>query len=250
MFYFVRPDESFMFGTASGTVDATYDNDWIVDGKSNRPVRNASGLALTITALASRSVGLLALINHNIAGTTAITGGVTATIPAATLRADGIYTNPWVAITPVSASSLVMTVSGIPAIVGELIAGQRRSLEKDLFPNSIFDPGAPFPWEEGSSLPPYDDGVAAPRRLSGETIFTDTGLADLKNWYDSTRRGTRPTLIVPDLDLNDAWLVNFRYAIRTAAQVSLATRVANTNMKSMHRVSLEFVEIPSLRWPA
>lgn len=233
-----------MFGSVAGTVDANYDNDWLLDGRSGRPVRRASGgLSLTATALASRSVSILALINHNISGAVGISGGVTATIPAATLGADGIYLNPFVAISPVAASSLVMAASGTPAVVGELWAGTKRILGRQLRTEVTFEESDPFEWEgECSTLAPYDPGLADARRIVGEAILDDDGLDDVREWYQSTRRGTRPTLIVPIDTINDAWLVVFRYSVQTVL-------IHKTDRsRSIHRVSFEFTELPRVRW--
>lgn len=243
-FLYVRPDESFMFGSVTGTVDSDYNADWLVDGLAGRPVRRASGgLSLTATALASRSVSLLSVVNHNISGAVGITGGVTATIPAATLAEDDIYLNPWVRITPVAATSLVMAASGTPAIVGELYAGTCRELERQLLTEPEFDLSEPFEWEgEFSSLAPYDPGISDPRRLAGETIVTAQGMADIHAWYRSTRRGTRPSLIVPIDTVNDAWLVTFRY------RWSPVFMLQGSPGRELHRVSFEFLELPLVRW--
>lgn len=233
-----------MFGSAAGTVDADYDANWLVDGLASRPVRRASGgLSITATALASRSVSLVAIVNHNISTSVGITGGVTATIPAATLDDDGIYLNSFIRITPVAATSLVMAASGTPAIVGELYAGTARQLERQLLVEPEFDLADPFEWEgEASSLAPYDPGLSDPRRLAGETILNGDGMDDVKAWYASTRRGTRPTLIVPMDDVNDPWLVTFRYTARPHMII------AGSPGRSIWRVFFEFLELPRVRW--
>jgi hypothetical protein len=241
-FLYCRPDESFLYGSVTGTVEATYDQDWLVDGRPGYPVRGTTGLALTATAPAARMVGLIAVVNHNLTGTVAITGGLTATVPAATIGGDGIPLNPFVLTTPTSATSLVMTVTQTPSIVGLLYAGQKRTLERQLQTQPVFDPGEPFAWEgEYGGIGPYDAGVAA-RRLTGETIVSDTGLAEIKAWYLSTRQGTRPSLIVPIDTVNDAWLVTFRYT-----WIPKLIHQAD-GRRSIHVVQFEFVEIPRLRW--
>lgn len=241
-FLYVRPDESFMFGTVTGTVDAEYDNDWLVDGRGSRPVRNSSGLSLTATAPAARTVTLIAVCNHNIAG--AITVGGQAIGPA-TLGADGIYSNPYATVALGSVSSLALSCSGTPAIIGELYAGTQRTLERiQLHTGAELDETDPFEWEgDASSIPPYDPGVADARVLRGEALVSDTGLADVRAWYRSTRRGTRPTLIVPIDTINDAWLVTFQYRVELV-------RIHPTDpLQSVHRVQFEFTELPRLRWP-
>jgi hypothetical protein len=242
-FHYVRPDEAFTYGSVSGTVDATYDANWLVNGSPLAPAVGASGLTLTVTAPAARTVSLLAAVNSNVTGTIAISGGVTGTIPAAAAAPDGAFLNPWVAITPVSASSLVMTVGQSPSIVGELVAGTMRTLERQLLVDPEFDPSEPLPWlGEASSLPPYDPGVVA-RTLVGETIVTQAGLEEIHAWYRSTRRGSRPTLIVPVDTVQDAWYVTFRYTF--APHMHGKTGV----LPGMIRVRFAFTEVPRVRWP-
>jgi hypothetical protein len=244
-FLYVRPDESFMFGSATGTVEATYDANWLVDGRAGRPVRGATGLSLTANALAARTVGLIAVVNHNIAG--AITVGAH-TVPAATLGADGIYLNSFVSVTPFSTSSLALSASGTPSIIGELIAGTRRQLEMQLLSEPTFQMADSYDWEgEFSSLAPYDPGLTS-RRLIGETILSDTGLADVHAWHASTRRGTRPTLIVPIDTVNDPWLVTFTYRWTPVIFLDAAIIAGNPGARSVHRVQFEFVELPRYRW--
>jgi hypothetical protein len=248
---YVRPDESFMFGTVAGTVDTDYLANWLLDGRAMYPVRRSSGgLSLTVTAPASRSVSLVAVVNHNIAGTVGISGGVTATVPAATLSPDGSYLNSFTTIAPVTASSCVMAASGTPAIVGELIVGTARTLERNLLTEPEFEMADPFEWEgPAGSLPPYDSGVADPRRLRGDVLVSDTGLEAIHAWYRSTRRGVYPSLIVPIEDINDAWLVTFRYTWTAVFYFTAALRAAFPRTRSIHRVSFEFLELPRVRWP-
>lgn len=241
---YVRPDESFMFGSVTGTVDDTYLANWLVNGSPGYPVSGATGLTLTVTALASRTVSLVAIVNHNLTGTVAISGGVTATIPAATIGADDIPLNSFVSISPVPATSLVMTVAESPSIVGELIAGTARTLQRQLKTGVEWDPGDSLEWEgEFSSLPPYDRGLTA-RRLTGETLVNQAGLEDIQAWWLSTRKGSRPTLIVPIDRINDPWLVTFSYRYQTIIQGKTSVH------PGIHRVQFEFSEIPRVRWPA
>lgn len=239
---YVRPDESFMFGSVAGTVTADYDADWLVDGRGSRPVRNGTNLSLTATALAARTVTLIAICNHNIAGAITVGGQ---SIGPATLGADGIYSNPYATVALGSQTSLALTCSGSPAIIGELYAGTQRTLERfQLHTGAELEETDPFEWEgDASSIPPYDPGVADVRILRGETLVSDTGLADIRAWYKSTRRGTRPTLIVPIDTVNDAWLVTFRY------RVELVRIHPSIPGQSIHRVQMEFTELPRLRWP-
>jgi hypothetical protein len=243
-FGYVRPDESFMFGSVSGSVDATYEAAWLVNGSPNRPVAGASGLALTVTAT-SQLINYVAVINHNLTGTVAISGGVTATIPAATLDANGLRLNSGVAIPAVTASGLVVTVAESPSIIGEFIAGRLRTLERQLLVDPEFGEAEPYEWMgDASSIPPYDPGVEARSPIIGDTIVTQAGLDEIVAMVRSTRRGTRPLLILPIDRVNDPWLVTVRcvWAPHIAGKSSVH--------RGIYKVHLEFTEIPRVRWPA
>lgn len=243
-FGYVRPDESFMGGSVSGSVDTTYEAGWLVNGAPNRPVSGGSGLTLTVTAT-SQMISYVAVVNHNLTGTVAISGGVTATIPAATLDANGIPLNSGVAITPVTAGGLVMTVAESPSIVGELVAGRLRTLERQLLVDPEFGEAEPFEWlGEAQSIPPYDPGVTGSRTIAGDVLVTQAGLEEILAMVRSTRRGTRPLLILPIDRVNDPWLVTVRctWAPHIAGKSGVHRGIA--------RVHLEFTEIPRVRWPA
>lgn len=246
-FYYSRFDESFGGGTVTGTVESTYNANHLLDPSPLRPVRGTTGLTLTATAPAARMVGIIAMLNANLTGTSSV-GAFT--VPAATLGADGIYLNSFVTMTPGSLSSLVMTVSQTPSIVGGLWAGVRRQLERQLLVEPTFDMGEPKEWEgEAPSFPPYDPGISDRRRLTGTTIVSDSGLEAIHAWYRSTRKGTLPSLIVPIGDINDAWLVTFRYTWNPYSYLSADIRAASPMARSLHRVAFEFTEIPRVRWP-
>ena len=190
-FLYVRPDEGFIGGTVAGTVDDTYQADWLIDGAPGYPVSGVAGLSLTATAPAPVEVSLIAVCHHNLTGTVAIGGDVTATVPAATIDADGIPLNSFVQISPVAAvDTVTLTVAESPSIIGELIVGRARTLERQLLTGVEWDPGEAALWEgEFSSLPPYDPGVAGPRVLTGETLVSQDGLEAIAAWWasDETR---------------------------------------------------------------
>jgi len=243
-FGYVRPDESFMFGSVSGSVDATYEASWLVDGSPNRPVVGASGLTLTVTAT-SQLVNYVAVANTNLSGSIAISGGVTATIPAPLLDANGLRVNSGVAITPVTASGLVLTVAQSPSIIGELIAGRLRTLERQLLVDPEFGEAEPYEWlGEASSIPPYDPGVDARAPIVGDLLVTQTGLEEILAMVRSTRRGTRPLLILPIDRVNDPWLVTVR--------CTWAPHIAGKSgvHRGIYKVHLELTELPRVRWPA
>lgn len=246
-FYYVRPDESYIGSTVTGTVEATYDADWLTDGRPGFPVRHATALNVTATPPTTREVGLIAVCNHNIAGTVDVEGN---TIPAATLGGDGIYYNSFLAlVTPSSPTNLTLQVTQTPAIVGELYAGKRRELERQLLTEPTFDYGDPVDWDgEYPSIAPYDDGLSLPRRLIGEAYASDLSLPDLIAWHESTRKGTRPTLIVPRSGVNDAWLVTFSFRWRPVMDFDAAFLQAHPGVRAVYKVSFDFLELPRSRF--
>jgi hypothetical protein len=193
-------------------------------------------------------VGIIALVNANVSGSVSV-GAFT--VPAATLDKDDIYLNSFVTMTPTSLSSLALAASGTPTIIGGLWAGVRRKLPTQLLADPDFNESEPFEWEgEASSLAPYDNGVADRWRLRGELYVSDVGLQDIRDWYKSTRRGSRPTLVVPLSTINIARLVTFRYEHTTRFYMEPAIIAAFPYARSIHKVTLEMVEIPRVRWPA
>lgn len=247
-FYYLRPDESLWGGSASGAVAADFDAAWLVDGRPGRPAKGASGTVSWGIQAPSAIAGfsIIAVCNHNVdAGRDIeITGDVTATLTVPAWGKDGIPLNPFALVTPASLSSFSVDVAGnsAPVVVGEVVGGPARTLERQLRLESNFEALEPLAWDgRFGSVPPYDEGTAS-RMLKGTTFVTGQGYADIQAWYESTRRGTRPTLIVPDSATNDAWLVTFKWA---AAPLKVPS---STYADQVWRVELEFYEVPRTRW--
>src|SRR5437764_11695498 len=92
---YIRADEApTLFGSVSGTAaDATYNLNWLVDGRPGRPMRcSSSSAAWSITCTASSEIGAVIFWNHNLAPGVVVTlGGALSgsyTVPA--LPGDGI----------------------------------------------------------------------------------------------------------------------------------------------------------------
>jgi hypothetical protein len=237
-FHYVRPDEMFsLFASVSGSADASYNANWLCDGRPGRPVRASSGASWWISNSA-KTVSLVALCNHNVpaGGSITVGGDLSAALTGPAMPADGIPVNPWAQTTPTSVSALTVAISG-NVTVGEFVAGTLRTLERQLFRGATFTPHYDTLQHEAefNSLVPYDKALAW-RTLEGETIVSDSGLADIRAWYDSTRGGVRPTLIIPISTVQDAWLVKF-------TGFSASPQKANIN-----EVSLAFEEWPRSRW--
>lgn len=242
-FYYVRSDQMpTIGGSVSGGADTGYLDEWLVDGRPGRPARAATGSQTWTITISSSTVGIAAICNHNIDAARTITlgGGISASTSGPTLPANGIPLNPWVTFGPTgSVTSITVAVSSNtnPLIIGEFVCGTRSTLERSL------RPGASITTEydvvrhdaEFNSLMPYDKGIVR-RTLRGGNIYTDSGLAAILDWYDSTRGGTKPTLIVPYSTVQDAWLVEMK-----PPQYQHLSNNRN-------EVSFEFVEYPRSRW--
>lgn len=242
LFRYSRPDESFMGGSGSGSVDTDFSASSLVNGSPGDPVKKTGGLSMTATGLGTISVGVVAAINTNAAaGSITIGGGVTATITVPALTAtNAVPLNPYALVTPVNASSVTVTTSG--SVLGELWVGTIRTLERGIMVDADVTNEETFEWEgEFGSIPPNDNGVEA-RTLTGMAVVSETGLADIQAWYRSTRRGTLPTLIIPFDGVNDAWLVTFSYSY------TITWKHPTTNAGSIYKVSFTFKELPRSRW--
>jgi hypothetical protein len=224
----------------AGTVDTTYQREWLTDGSPGFPVRKTGGsLSLTITPAAAVSCDVFAVCHHKVkqAATISLSGSVTNTIPTAAWPADDIPRNWYRRLTtPVSVASLGVAVTGNtdPVIIGEFYAGLSFTFEIDFGHGRTFDPQRPFEWEgEFASLAPYDPGLALPRRLRGELALEPSEYADLEAAYLSQRNGSRPVLIIPNDTVNDAWLAQFSF---------------QESFSAYSTVTMEIVEIPRTRW--
>jgi hypothetical protein len=243
-FLYMRPDETMtLFGSVSGGAATGYTDDALVDGKPGVPAKTGTSTPpWVITGLASSEVSLIAAHNHTLdaSKTIAITGGVTANLTAPAIPANGIRLNPWVEVSPVTTNTLTVTISSnsVAILIGEILAGKvRRStfnLQQRGAGFGIATP-AELPAGLNSGLAGYEEGVEA-RSLVGIWRANDTDYALLLDWFRSTRGGTRPSVIIPDSAVNDAWVV--RFARFEAQPISY---------RHWH-IAVTFVEYPRTRW--
>jgi hypothetical protein len=241
IFRYSRPDESFIGGSVSGAVDVDFNANSLINGSPGDPVKKTGGLSMTATSLAAVNVGIVAACNHNTpAGTITIGGGVTASIVVPAYPANAIPLNNYALVTPVSASSVTVAASG--SVMGELWVGAVRTLERGIMVDADLAPAPTFEWiGEFGSIPPNDEETDF-RTLGGTAIVSETGLADIVEWWRSTRRGIYPTLIVPFDGVNDAWLVTFTYSVK------ISWKHPTTPAGSIYKVTFDFKELPRTRW--
>lgn len=215
VFTYMRADENVLWGgTVSGGAAATYDDDWLVDGRGTRPARATSGSQTwTVTALASGYIDMAVVHSHNIDPAKAITigGGVSIALVGPTARTDGIPVNPYgIAGSPATTGSVSVAVSGNTKTltIGELLAGRKRALTYGLIAASLTWGYLPIGRVEsqaiGGSIPNFDRGLTA-RWLKGSVYVTADEKSDMEDWFEATKNDTKPSVMVP-FDENDAWV--------------------------------------------
>jgi hypothetical protein len=235
--------------TVTATVDADYLAAWLCDIRPGRPIRATSGSFSASIANPSGSVDVIVVGNHNLdAGLgIAIDGDIDASMTVPALPPDGIPLNPFtLAGSPGTAATLTLAVSGNSrdVVIGEFAAGELRSIglpqlsthrlehaHKNIEPNV-----------DVSSVLPYDKGVAM-RRLIGRYILTNTEKEAVEDWYRAERGGSRPSVIIPELDVNDAWFTRF-------AEPPTFTPIVGSDDRSelLWAADLTFQELPRSRW--
>lgn len=230
----VSPHRSIINYAVSGSVDATYQAQWLTTSSVGRPARRTGNLSLNVSSVGS--IDVVAVINHNIAQSAVIGLGALGFITTAPWRADNIPYNWFKRFNPTTPGLLMLTVTSNPTFtaIGMLYAG--LSYEWNGFLNGrSFDPQRPFPWEgEFSSLAPYDPGLSAQRRVSGTVIMNNTHYEELLLTCEAQRLGNRPILWIEDDAINDAWLCQFGFS--------------SVHNEGHWFVNLEITEIPRLRW--
>lgn len=245
--FYVRPDENWASGgtvtLTSGTVDSDYEASWLVDDRPGRPVRCTSGSATFRIAAASGEVGLIAVCHHRLGAGQVVTvsNGVSATITANTpTPPNGIPLNPFTTVTPTNVTAVDFAISNNPTdvLIGEIIAGKKRTLR---LPTLKTDDrgmgdhsrsvGSEFP-----SIPPYDPGLASRAPWKGTFLLTTSELDAVIAWYESQRNSTRPSLVVPNTSVNDAWVC----FLQAPQYKPLGP--------AFWSVQLTFVEVPRSRW--
>jgi hypothetical protein len=237
-FTYLRPTD--IFGTAAtGTVDATYNANWLIDGRPSYPARlTGSGAAWTITGT-SQAIDFLAVGHHSLdaALSIAITGGITDTLTVPSYGANDIPHNAYKSIVSVpGVTTVTITITGNtgPAvIIGEVCFGTARTLPGTLskhtgFRRNNFTPQRSL---DRAWLPPYDKGMVA-EEWTGTLLLTSAQRLTLLAWEESQRSGTRPSVVV----LNSQAMWGF---IEVGQQIPIG---------QLWKIDMRFVELPRTRW--
>lgn len=244
---YIRPDEMYSYAASvAATVDTDYLAAWLCDARAGRPIRSTSG-SFSATITGSGQISLCVLGNHNLAAGVAATlgGDISATLTSATpVPPSGIPLNPFDSITPTSATSVTLTIAGNPVdvVVGELFLGVQRTMRAlridAQYSHLDFARGRDL---DLASVPPYDPGLEA-RTWSGSLYVTGTQLDEFIAWQQAQLSATKPSILIPDDGVNDAWIVHLQ---------ALQYRVAaghSAHASRCYDVQLSFAEYPRTRW--
>ncbi len=186
---------------------------------------------------------MIAMVAHNVSVSTTLGGGVSGTIAAVTVGADGTYPHSYVAISPAAGvSSITLSLSGNAqtVVVGEILAGEYTSLTLPYFSSDELseDDFARERDIDMASTPGYDSGLGSARVWSCEwPVLSASELAGLIAAKKGQRNKTRPMVVVRQSTVNDAMC-----GYITELTYHGAPRY-NT-----YEVSMTFQEIPPIRW--
>ncbi len=247
---YIRPDRwwSADATVSSGSIDPDYEASWLCDLQPSYPIRTTSG---SLSATISNPLGVVDAIiiaNHNLpAGTLVQIGGdISQTLTAPTVPPDGIPLSFYEFVgSPATADSFTVSITGVATdiVIGELIAGQVDTIRLPLMPSHVQTEGYKNIEHDVdiSSVLPYDKGIAM-RTFGGTYLVTEAELDQLKAWFQAQRGCSRPSVIIPDHTVNDAWVVRFK-TFRYQPIVSSETSTAR-----LWSVDLLFEEYPRSRW--
>ena len=202
------------YGAVSGgTIATDHQRSWLTDLRPSRPARATSGTNSWTITCSGGQCNFLAAANCRLDSgeTIDITGSTTATLTV-TKRGDNICKNPWSYFTPaVAAATLNVGVTGNSneVVIGEFFGGYARELTRGTKPGGRrtkeYRTTTPENW---SSIPGY-----SPRqnrfRKSFDVTVTKAQYEAIQLWEEQTYNGTLPSVIVPDLAVNDCFVVKF-----------------------------------------
>jgi hypothetical protein len=211
-FYLMFPQEVATYGasvtTSSGATDSDYDDDRICSGWPGKPARATNGTVTWSATFTSAEVGMIVVANCNANVNATIGGGVSTSVVAGALGANGIRLNGFTTVTPANQTNLTVGFSGASAavVLGEFIAGKYRTFTAPHFDSPVNlkdfarDPGAEF-----SSIAPYDPKLEQ-LRIVGKQIYTTADRDLIIECFRGQRANTRPTVMVLDSTVNHAWV--------------------------------------------
>lgn len=241
--YYCRPDELWSLGGAVadtvGTTDSDYTNEWLCDARYGRPAKASGGsITWTITNPAG-TVNFVALAHHTVNGGRSITigGTIAASLVAPTDRPHRIPRNPFASI---AGSSSVTTLSvsimgNTSPVVCKVFAGALRAVPRAGFlAEQLTDTPVGRDYTP-SFIQRYDDGYSAPRVFKGVLRCNDAQADDLMAWSEAQLNGSRPSVFIPNIAVQDTRVVHLDPPVLTRNGL-------------LWRAALTLREYPQARW--
>jgi len=245
----MRPDENILYGGAvSGGAASGFSDDWLVDGVVNKPAKATTGTQTwTVTPLVAGTVDFIAVANHNIdaARTITIGGDVSATLAGPAARANGINVNPWAQVSSVAGvDNITIGVSGNSSAltIGEFFAGKLRESSYGMRVRTPFTPsysGIRHETDGGTAL--IYELPFVRRGISTSMGADDSDLEQFLAWFEAARANTRPSVIIPFDDQQDAWVVEF-------LRLTYEPILYQSSSSATYMVTMEFAEFPRYRF--
>lgn len=194
------------------------------------------------------SVDTFILANHNLESpaTAVVSGDAAGAFSVPVMRPGGIPYGLWFTLSsPVSVSNLTLTIASNPTDIriGEFIVGLKEELAVLLNGNDQMDESGMFDHDdEGDvgSLPPYDPGWER-MTFTGSLLATGTERQFVRDWVSGARGNTRPGVIIPYADVNEAYVVK-------VSQCSFQEVVGEGNR--LYDGQFTFLEFKRNRWGA
>lgn len=227
-------------GTVSGTVDASYEANSLVNGDPADPVRVTAGsLSLAVTGT-SQAINCMVVANHNLLVRTVTFSGIgtvtTPTVPPGNIRKNGVTI---LTSETTRGTTTVSVTSPSPIIIGDAQAGYVREIRT--FPPRPDTPHRPFNVTPDGEFHVLSYSKGAVSRNFGGSVFLDTAMKEiLDNAWEASEQNSLPTVIIPIEDVNDAWLVTW---LTYNPKPYLLQR-------DLWHVDVVWQELPRYRWPA
>ena len=208
---YMSPANMITIGAAvSGTVETGYDPNALCDGDPQNPVRTTStGASFTAVGNSINGVNGVVLAHTNLDAGINVTigGGLSGTLVTPIVFGDGIPRNGWKEVTPANTGTVSISLAGNSqtVVLGELIAGVLEQV--DLLTGATYhEDDYRMAGDSVTRRVGYDMGYAA-RLIDAQMIVTSAQLASIEAWRRASRQTSRPSVIIPFEDSNDAILV-------------------------------------------
>lgn len=203
---YVRPDENYArngIGVLSATsAQVGYEASRAGNGRPVHPWWATSGTASLTATYGATQVDIVALIHSNVdAGRTVTIGGTFAGTISGSRQANG-YPRNIALIGSGAGGSATVSVAGnsVELAIGELVVGRLRAMAYPLQKGARRKRSRIVQTDTDSY---FGDEIridvgAELWQASGHWMLTNAEFTDFEAWWESTRGGTLPTLIIPN----------------------------------------------------